>query len=1120
MLYLARLIENPYLLIMKIKVFLSFILFAAILSTPLQAQKNKTSKTATAEKAKEIKTGFDTVSLSGLRWRSIGPAMTSGRIADIAVDPTNHKRYFLAVASGGVWRTTNAGNTFEPVFDNEGSYSIGTIVIDPSNPNVIWVGSGENNNQRSVAYGDGVYKSVDGGSSWKNMGLKNSEHIGKIIVHPKNADIVFVAAMGPLWNAGGDRGVYRTMDGGNTWEQVLKIDENTGVADLIMDPRNPDVLYASAYQRRRHVFTYLGGGPQSAIYKSTDGGKTWNKSTSGLPGGDVGRIGLAISPVDPEYIYAIVEAPGDKGGIFRTTNRGASWEKRSGYTTAGNYYTELIPDPKNKEKIYSMDVWMQVSNDGGKSWANVGEDMKHIDNHAIWIDPDDTEHLLVGCDGGLYESWDAGRNWDFKANLPVTQFYKVSVDNAEPFYNIYGGTQDNFSLGGPSRTISGNGIANSQWFVTHGGDGFETQVDPHNPNIIYTQSQYGVLFRYDKSTGEELGIQPQERKGEDVYRWNWDSPLAVSTHVPGRLYFASNKLFVSEDRGNSWNVISEDLTRQIDRNKLKVMGRVWGIDAVAKNQSTSPYGNIVAFAESPKNANLLYVGTDDGLIQVTADRGKTWRKIDNIAGAPDTSYVNMIIASAHDENVVYACFNHHKYGDFKPYLFVSRDKGMTWTSIAAGLPERGSVYSIAEDHVDPKLIFVGTEFSCFVSNDGGKRWKKLSNGLPTVAVKDIAIQQRENDIVLATFGRGFYVLDDYSSLRHVSEENIGKEALILPVRDADLFEYSYPLGIPKKGFQGDNYYMGENLGSEALITYYIKSKIQSSKDLRVKEDERIAKEGKDNSYPSYEQLAKERDEEKAKVYIIIKDANGNIVRKFTQGADKTGWQRISWDLRTSEKEPVTNQPSGFYNPFDGKDEGVLVVPGTYTVSMALWENAALRSIGNEVAFTVRPLNNHSLPVKHESTLAFKLKLDEVHRIEQTASNAMRAAVNELGQMRKAVAKMDVIEEPWLNEIRTVETKIKGLQRRLSGDGLKLQLDMDPTPSVTDRLADLLYERKYSSAEPTGTHMASLAIAQEELVAIVNELQGVLENDLPALRKKLQKAGAPYTPGLIPMFKEN
>src|SRR5688572_1039072 len=909
-----------------------------------KAQPKKKAKAST-EVVKDKKIGFDTVDISGLKFRSVGPALTSGRISEFAVDPKNPKRYFVAVSSGGVWRTTNAGTTYEPIFDNEGSFSIGTIAMDPNNSNVLWVGTGENNNQRSVAYGDGVYKSVDGGSSWKNMGLKNSEHIGKIIIHPSNSNIIWVAAIGPLWAPGGDRGVYRSEDGGNTWKQTLSIDPHTGVNEIIMDPRDPNVMYASSFQRRRHVFTYLGGGPNSTIYKSVDGGITWEKSASGLPAVDIGRIGFAISPANPEIIYALVEAARGKGGTFRSTNRGSSWEKMSDYHSAGNYYQELVPDPKNPDKLYSMDTWMQVSNDGGRSWRNLGENTKHVDNHCLWIDPDDTDHLLAGCDGGIYETWDGAKTWHFKHNLPVTQFYKVSVDNSEPFYNIYGGTQDNFTLGGPSRTVSANGIANEDWFITHGGDGFEAVADPHNPNIVYSQSQYGVLVRYDKLSGEEVGIQPHERKGEDVYRWNWDSPLATSHHVPGRIYFAANKLFVSDDRGDNWQVISDDLTRQIDRNNLKVMGRVWSVDAVAKNQSTSPYGNIVAFDESPRNPDLLYIGTDDGLIQVTTNRGQSWKKIDNIPGAPDTSFVNMIIASWHDENVVYACFNHHKYGDFKPYVFMSKDKGSTWTKISGNLPERGSVYSLAEDHVDPDLIFAGTEFGFFVSNNRGKNWKKLSAGLPTIAVKDIAIQRRENDIVLATFGRGFYILDDYSPLRNIDEVELSKEAIVMPVRDAYIFESSYPLGLPGKSLQGESYYRGDNLGSQALITFYLRDKVLSATDLRVKEEEKIAKENKDNVYPTYEQLVRERDEEKARVYVIIENQAGDIVRKIPVAADKAGVQRISWDMRTAPRDAISLSTSSFYNPFAGQSQGPLVPPGIYTVSLARWKDATLVPIG-------------------------------------------------------------------------------------------------------------------------------------------------------------------------------
>ncbi len=1098
----------------------SFIIVISLFTHSILAQKSSSKKTAKNASAivAEKKTGFDTVDISGLKFRSLGPALTSGRISEFAVDPKNPKRYFVAVSSGGVWRTRNAGTTFEPVFDNEGSYSIGTILMDPNNSNVLWVGTGENNNQRSVAYGDGVYKSVDGGSSWKNMGLKTSEHIGRIIVHPTNSDIILVAAIGPLWAAGGDRGVFRSKDGGKTWENVLSVDEHTGVNDIVMDPRYPNVLYASSFQRRRHVFTYLGGGPKSSIYKSVDGGLTWEKSASGLPSVDIGRIGFAISPADPENIYALVEAARGKGGTFRSTNRGASWEKMGDYHSAGNYYQELVADPNRPERLYSMDTWIQVSNDGGKTWKVLGEDFKHIDNHCMWIDPLDTDHFLAGCDGGVYETWDGAKTWHFKANLPVTQFYKVSVDNAEPFYNIYGGTQDNFSLGGPSRTVSANGVANEDWFITHGGDGFETQVDPQNPNIIYSQSQYGVLVRYDKLSGEEVGIQPHENKNETVYRWNWDAPLAISHHVPGRIYFAANKLFVSDDRGDNWQVISDDLTRKIDRNKLKVMGRVWGVDAVAKNQSTSPYGNIVAFSESPVNANLLYVGTDDGLIQVTTDRGKTWRKVDNIAGAPDTSYVNMIIASSHDENVVYACFNHHKYGDFKPYVFKSKDKGITWSNISGNLPVRGSVYSLAEDHVDPHLLFAGTEFSFFVSNNGGKNWKKLSNGLPTIAVKDIAIQKRENDVVIATFGRGFYVLDDYSPLRKISETDLTSEAAVLPVRDAYIFESSYPLGLPGKSFQGDSYYRGDNLGAQALITFYVKDKILSANDARVKEEEKAAKDNKDNSYPSYEQLAKERDEEKAKLYVVIQDQAGNIVRKLPVTADKAGLQRISWDMRTAHKDAISMGGSSFYNPFAGRDEGPLVTPGTYKVSLGRWKEGVMTTIGENTTFKIKALENKVLPAQDiNGVVSFKRKIEDLDRVQQSAAGAIRSAFSELTFIRKAITQMEEQEDAWLKDVILIENKLEIVQRKLSGDPLKSQLDIDATPSVSDRIGRVVYENKYSSSTPTGTHLRSYEIASEELASILPELREILEKDLVQLRIKLQKAGAPYTPNVIPFM---
>ena len=575
----------------------------------------------------------------GLKVRSIGPALMSGRIGDFAVNPKDRSHYFVAVCSGGVWKTTNAGTTYEPVFDGQASYSIGCVEMDPNNPHVVWVGTGENNSQRSVSFGDGVYRSRDGGASWENLGLKESEHIGMIVIHPRHCDTVYVAAQGPLSRSGGDRGLYKTTDGGKTWSRILHVNDDTGINEVHMDPRDPNVLYASACQRRRHVWTLINGGPHSAIYKSTDGGRNWRKLSRGIPSVDKGRIGLDISPANPDVVYAIVEAADGQGGFFRSDDRGETWSKRSSHmTTSPQYYNEIVCDPRNVDRVYSLDTVMHVTEDGGRSFQPTPRRNRHVDDHALWIDPDHTDHLLVGCDGGIYESFDRGGNWAYKANLPVTQFYRVSVDNAEPFYNVYGGTQDNNTQGGPSRTTSRAGITNEDWFITVGGDGYETRVDPEDANIVYSQYQYGGLVRHDRRSGQNVDIKPREAPGEEPYRWNWDTPLIISPHHPKRLYFAANKLFRSDNGGISWTVVSDDLSRGLDRNALKVMGKIQGVDAVAKHRSTSIYGNSVSLDESPLVEGLIYVGTDDGLVHVTEDGGENWRKVSVFPVVPDMTY--------------------------------------------------------------------------------------------------------------------------------------------------------------------------------------------------------------------------------------------------------------------------------------------------------------------------------------------------------------------------------------------------------------------------------------------------------------------------------------------------
>lgn len=788
------------------------ILFALFVAQPPDPPKD-----APKDKEEKKEKGLP---LSALKPRLVGPAVTSGRVVGFAVHPNDRSHYYVAVASGGVWKTVNAGTTWTPIFDGEGSYSIACVVLDPKNPNTIWVGSGENNSQRSVGYGDGVYKSTDGGRSWQNVGLKQSEHIGKILIDPRDSDTVYVAAQGPLWSAGGDRGLYKTTDGGKTWNQILKIDENTGVTDVVLDPRNPDVLIAASYQRRRHVWTIINGGPGSAIHRSTDGGKTWKKINAGLPSGELGRIGLAVAPSDPSTVYAIVEAA-ENGGIHRSTDFGVSWEKRNPFSAQSQYYAHLVVDPVNKDRLYAMNVLVQVSDDGGKTLAPLGERFKHVDNHELWIDPKNPDYYLLGCDGGIYESFDRAANWHFKPNLPVTQFYDVACDEAGPFYHVYGGTQDNFTLGGPARNRSATGITNADWFVTQGGDGFHCKVDPTDPNTVYSEFQYGGLCRFDRRTGQRVQIQPQAAPGQPPLRWNWDSPLIISPHDPRRLYFAANILFRSDDRGDSWKPVSPDLTRQLDRDKLAVMGKVWGPDAVFKHGSTSFYGNCVALAESPKKDGLIYVGTDDGLIQV-AEAGTGWRKVESFPGVPDRTYVSKLVASQHDPLTVYASFDNHKNGDFAPYLLKSTDAGKTWASVAGDLPTRGTVYAIAEDHVDPDLLFCGTEFGLFVTVDGGKKWQRIKNGLPTIQVKDLCVQRPLNDLVIGTFGRGIYVLDDYSPLRQLKKtETLAKDSL-LPVRDAVLFIPASPYGGQGKAFQGASFYTADNPPLGATFTYHLK----------------------------------------------------------------------------------------------------------------------------------------------------------------------------------------------------------------------------------------------------------------------------------------------------------
>jgi len=1055
--------------------------------------------------------------LSGLAFREIGPALASGRVSDIAVDPRKPARWYVAAASGGAWKTENAGNTWTPIFDHEGSYSVACITLDPNDPDVVWLGTGENNSQRSVAYGDGVYRSEDGGKSWTHAGLKESEHIGRIVVDPRDSRVVYVAAQGPLWRAGGERGVYKTTDGGATWKRVLEISEHTGANEVWIDPRDPDVLLASSYQRRRRTWTLINGGPESAIYKSVDAGATWQKLTSGLPTADMGKIGLAISPAAPDVVYAIIESIDDAGGFFRSTDGGASWEKRSDHVSGSpQYYNELVPDPLDPDRVYSMDTYLQVTDDGGASFAAVPETSKHVDNHALWIDPANTDHLVAGCDGGVYETFDRGANWDFKANLPITQFYKIAVDDDLPFYNVYGGTQDNSTLGGPSRNTSEHGITNRDWFVTVGGDGFNPGVEPGNPDVVYSQSQYGNLVRYDRTTGDVLDIQPQSEPGDEPPRWNWDSAFLISPHAPERLYFASQRVYRSDDRGDAWRPVSPDLTRNLDRNQLEVMGRVWGIDTVAKNRSTSFFGTIVSLAESPLVEGLLYAGTDDGLIQVSEDGGGSWRREERFPGVPDMAYVSDLEASRHDPDTLFAAIDNHKSGDFAPYLLKSADRGRSWTSIAGDLPARGTVYTLVEDPVRPELLFAGTEFGVFATVDGGRRWVQMKGGIPVIAVRDLHIQEREHDLVVGTFGRGFFILDDLQPLREISEEALAAGALLFPTRDAWMFHRSFELGYNGKAFMGDDFYSAPNPPFGAVFTYYVKDGFETLEEQRREAEKEAVERGESVGYPSWDALRAEDRAEDPAVLLTVRDADGAVVRRLN-GPIGAGIHRVAWDLRYPPAEPVDLAPPR-RSAFSSDPIGPMVTPGRYSVTLESRVAGELAELAPARSFETAPIGLAALPpAGRAEALAFQSRTARLQRAILGAAEAVGEARARIEHLRRAALDTPGGDPGWLDRLEALETRLDEIDIELHGDRTVAGRSEPTPPSLLDRIGRVIYGQWSSAAAPTATQRRGYEIVAGAFGPLLAELRAAIETDLAALEAEMEAAGAPWTPGRIPVW---
>lgn len=1084
------------------KIILSFVVLVLSVSlNTITAQKSNT---------KTERDSLKKISLSGLQFRSIGPAITGGRVRHIKVNPQNKLEYYIASGSGSLWKTVNRGITFTPAFENQKTYAIGSVEIDPTNSKVLWVGTGENSNHNNSGYGDGIYKSEDGGKSWNNMGLKTSEHIGGIAIDPNNSSIVYAAAMGSLRKEGGDRGIFKTIDGGNTWQNVLKISQYTGCYEVYMDPRNSNLLYAVAHQRMRKLYTGVSGGPESGIYKSTDAGATWNKLKSGLPSDEVGRIGMAISPVNPDVLYAIIDAK-KEGGFYKSVDRGASWTKQSGYLSAYIFYFQKIfCDVKDVDRVYSMDVFIQVTKDGGKTWTKLGEKNKHVDNHGLWIDPDDNKHLISGCDGGVYETYDQGMNWAFRNNIPITEIYKIATDNSLPFYNVYLGTQDNNSLGGPSRTISSGGITNQDWTFTLGGDGFQSQVDWKDPNTIYAQSQNGGLVRYDKKSGEKLYIRPYDF-ADTAYRFDWDAALLISKHNHKRLYFGGNKLFRSDDQGNTWNEISGDLTRGIPKNFQKLMGKSWSIDEMV---SKSSMAQIVTIAESPLDENILFVGSGDGLIHYTNDAGKTWMNSSSVEGLPEYARVHQIIASNFNKLVAYAaCHNFHD-GDYRPSLYKTEDGGKSWKPINANLPEMGSTYTIAEDHVDGNLLFTGTQFGVFFSNNGGKEWIQLKNGIPTIQVMNLVIQQRENDLVVSTFGRGVYILDNYSSLRFMSKETLTKDAVIFPIKDAQMFIPADPFGFGGIGFMGASFFATPNPEIGAVINYFIKDEVKSLKDKRRDLEKEKQKKGEDVAFPTYAELKKEGEQPEAFLLFTISDEKGNVVRKIKTGIKK-GLNKLVWDFRYDTFSPISNTPFDNSIPWNEPEKGYMATPGKYKVSLSKFEDGIFSEFCAPQEFNCIPLNLNTLSAQDKLALdSFNKKVAEMTRVITGADAYRNELVNKVTYLKKAVFETPKVPSDTYNKILSVGLKLEALNQKFNGDNLRSKYE-GGTPTALKERVELITSSLWSTTSaPTTTFIKSYGVAVNSFNEILN-LLNVAGKEIETIEKILKDNGAPYTPGRFP-----
>jgi photosystem II stability/assembly factor-like uncharacterized protein len=1034
--------------------------------------------------------------LKNLEFRELGPAVMGGRVDDFAVVESNPNIVYAGLASGGVWKTTNSGTTWEPVFDKEEVSTIGDVAVAPSDPSIVWAGTGEPNNRQSSSWGDGVYKSLDGGKTWQKMGLEATHHIGRIVIHPKNPDVVYVAALGQLWGPNAERGVYKTTDGGKTWAQVLKINEDTGVSDIALDPESPETLYAAAYQRRRTVYGFNGGGTSGAIYKTSDGGASWKKLTKGLPyenGGEVGRIGLDIYRKNSNIVYALVQH--EKGGVFRSEDKGETWKKMGDTDPRPSYYSQIRIDPTNDLRLWVLGANMYYSEDGGKTFTTQRVKSIHGDFHAMWIDPADANHMITGSDGGIHWSYDAGKSWDFVNTIAIGQFYEVGYDLQKP-YHICGGLQDNGVWCGPSNSLTREGIINADWMVLPSGDGFYAQPDPVDPSTVYYESQDGELSRFDLRTMQHRKVMPEAEEGEAHYRFQWNSPVAISAHDHNTIYYGGNFFFKSTDRGDSWTRLGGDLTTGVERNKLPILGKVPDKETLSRHDGVEHYPCITTISESPLTANVLWAGTDDGNLQVSRDAGKSWKNVaGKVPGLPKGTYVSRVLASKYAEGTAYAAFDGHRGNDYSVYLFMTTDYGESWKAIRTGIPNSaGSVHVVREHPRNQNLLFAGTEFGLWVSWDRGGNWTALKNNLPTVPVDDIAIQPQENDLILGTHGRSIWIFDDLTPIEKLNAEVLASDLTFFEVRPATSFRHRQ-----RRWSAGQKMFTAKNPLYGAVLNYYLKEAVAPEP----------AKPGADDKDKAAAAAKKE-----GKVKITVLDKDGKVVREM-EGPGTAGVNRTNWDLRwNATTEPRPEELEAIAGGWSAGPRGPLVEPGEYTVKI----KAGAKEAAQKVVVEEDPRVQITAAERAARREAIS-KLYEIAKIagkdRQTISGLKDALTAAREQWKKEGAKAGGLKIP--EEIQKAAEELqkkvdavaeKYLRPREALGSAGPPLEWKPAP-LPNRVQELLAELDSYTAAPGGQQkekMAELAPLVTEASAQVKKLA---EEDLPALNKKMNEAGIPH-----------